>query len=106
MSKVFKGSNMSDAEIHAWEDNLSPNMSPAQQRAQIGKLSELLHGSLQALEEKRVASIGQVAADKAGPLIKPEGQRVLQRIDAWLKAGNAAAAGGTAPTGVKWSVVQ
>jgi hypothetical protein len=106
MSKVFKGANMSDAEIHAWEENLSPNMSPAQQRAQIGKLSELLHGSLQALEEKRLAAIGPMAAEKQGPLIKPEGQKVLQRIDAWLKAGNAAGTSGTAPTGVKWSVVQ
>jgi hypothetical protein len=108
MSKVFKGANMSDAEIHAWENNLSENMSPAQQRAQIGKLSELLHGSLDALEEKRLNSIGPMAAAKQGPLIKPEGQKVLQRIDAWLKAGNAsgAASGGTAPTGVKWSVVQ
>jgi hypothetical protein len=108
MSKVFKGANMSDSEIHAWEDNLSENMSPAQQRAQIGKLSELLHGSLQALEEKRLNSIGPMAAEKQGPLIKPEGQAVLKRIDAWLKAGNGNAAGasGTAPTGVKWSVVQ
>ncbi|WP_262048469.1 hypothetical protein [Bradyrhizobium sp. Bra78] len=106
MSKVFKGANMSDAEIHAWEENLSPNMSPAQQRAQIKKLSELLHGSLDALEEKRVAGMGQMAAEKAGPLIKPEGQTVLKRIDTWLKSGNAAGASGTAPTGVKWSVVQ
>jgi hypothetical protein len=108
MGKVFKGANLSDSEIHAWADALSPNMSPAQQRAQIGKMTELLHGALDALDEKRVSSIGQVAADKAGPIIKPAGQAVLQRIDAWLKAGNAsgAASGGTAPTGVKWSVVQ
>jgi hypothetical protein len=108
MGKVFKGANLSDSEIHAWADALSPNMSPAQQRAQIGKMTELLHGALEALDEKRVASIGQVAADKAGPIIKPEGQKVLQRIDAWLKAGGGASgtAGGTAPTGVKWSVVQ
>lgn len=107
MSKVFKGANMSDAEIHAWEENLSPNMSPAQQKAQIKKLSELLHGSLDALEEKRVAGMGQMAADKAGPLIKPEGQAVLKRIDAWLKAGTGGnGSSGTAPTGVKWSVVQ
>jgi hypothetical protein len=99
MSKVFKGGNLSDSEIRAWEENLSPNMSPAQQRAQIGKLSELLHGSLQALEEKRVGSIGQVAADKAGPIIKPAGQAVLKRIDAWLKAGGGA---GALPAG--WSV--
>jgi hypothetical protein len=104
MSKVFKGANMSDAEIHAWENNLSENMSPAQQRAQIGKLSELLHGSLDALEEKRLTAIGPMAAEKQGPLIKPEGQAVLKRIDAWLKAGDGA--GGTTPSGVKWSVVQ
>lgn len=107
MSKVFKGGNLSDSEIRAWEENLSPNMSPAQQRAQIGKLSELLHGSLQALEEKRVASIGQAAADKAGPIIKPEGQKVLARIDQWVKSnGSDSGAGNTTPTGVKWSVVQ
>jgi hypothetical protein len=106
MSKVFKGANMSDSEIRAWEENLSPNMSPAQQRAQIGKLSELLHGSLDALEEKRLTAIGPMAAEKQGPLIKPEGQAVLKRIDAWLKAEIGNGSSGTAPTGVKWSVVQ
>lgn len=85
MSKVFKGANLSDAEIRQWEQNLTANMSPEQQRAQIAKLSELLHGSLSALEEKRVASIGPVAAAKAGPIIKDEGVRVLDRIDNWLK---------------------
>ena len=99
MGKVFKGANLSDSEIHAWADNLSPNMSPAQQRAAVGKMTELLHGALDALDEKRVASIGQVAADKAGPIIKPEGQAVLKRIDAWLKAGNGA---GALPSG--WTV--
>lgn len=85
MSKVFKGANLSDAEIRQWEQNLSPNMSPEQQKAQIAKLSELLHGSLAALEEKRVAAIGPMAAAKAGPVIKEEGQKVLERIDNWVK---------------------
>jgi hypothetical protein len=85
MSKVFKGANLSDSEIRHWEQNLSENMSPDQQKAQIAKLSELLHGSLQALEEKRVAAIGPMAAERAGPVIKPEGQKVLERIDGWLK---------------------
>lgn len=106
MGKVFKGSNLSDSEIKAWADNLSPNMSPAQQRAQIGKMTELLHGALDALDEKRVASIGQGAADKAGPIIKPEGQKVLQRIDAWLSKSGAAGAGNTTKSGVSWSVVK
>jgi hypothetical protein len=106
MSKVFKGSNMSDTEIRAWEQNLSENMSPEQQRAAVGKLKDLLQGSLQALEEKRINSMGPMAAEKAGPLIKDEGQRVLQRIDDWIAKGQASSASGTgkAKTGVKWTV--
>lgn len=96
MSKVFKGANLSDAEIRQWEQNLSENMSPAQQRAQIAKLSELLHGSLAALEEKRLAAIGPMAAEKAGPVIKAEGQKVLQRIDDWVK-GNGSQSQAAAP---------
>jgi len=109
LSKVFKGNNLSDAEIHAWEQNLHENMSPEQQRTQVAKLGELLHGSLQALEEKRLNSIGPVAAEKQGPLIKPEGVRVLQRIDDWIRAGSKPSAGGApaqTKTGVSWSVVQ
>jgi hypothetical protein len=89
MSKVFKGANLSDSEIRHWEQNLSENMSPEQQKAQIAKLSELLHGSLAALEEKRVAAIGPMAAAKAGPVIKEEGQKVLERIDNWTKQNGA-----------------
>lgn len=89
MSKVFKGANLSDSEIRHWEQNLSENMSPAQQKAQIAKLSELLHGSLAALEEKRIAAIGPMANEKAGPIIKEEGRKVLERIDNWVKANPA-----------------
>lgn len=109
LSKVFKGSNLSDTEIKSWESNLNENMSPEQQRAQVAKLRDLLQGSLQALEEKRLSSIGPMAAEKQGPLIKEEGQRVLQRIQDWINKGTGAAQGTSAAqtkTGVKWSVVQ
>jgi len=109
LSKVFKGSNLSDAEIHAWEQNLHENMSPEQQRTQVAKLRDLLKGSLEALEEKRQNSIGPIAAEKQGPLIKDEGQRVLKRIDQWTRQGAGAAQGAapaTTKTGVSWSVVQ
>lgn len=109
LSKVFKGNNLSDTEIKSWEQNLNENMSPEQQRTQVAKLRDLLQGSLQALEEKRQNSIGPIAADKQGPLIKPEGQAVLKRIQDWISKGTGAAQG-TAPaqtkTGVNWSVVQ
>lgn len=92
MSKVFKGANLSDSEIRNWEQNLSENMSPEQQRTQIAKLSELLHGSLHALDEKRVAAIGPMAAEKAGPIIKDEGQKTLKRIDEWVNKSKTTAA--------------
>lgn len=91
MSKVFKGANLSDAEIKQWESNLGENMSPEQQRAAVGKLRDLLHGSLDALEEKRANAIGPIAAGKQGPLIKEEGQKVLQKIDDWLAKGTGSA---------------
>jgi hypothetical protein len=97
LSKVFKGSNLSDAEIHAWEQNLHENMSPEQQRTQVAKLGELLRGSLSALEEKRLNSIGPVAVEKQGPLIKEEGQRVLERIEKWTRKNGAADTAAPAP---------
>jgi hypothetical protein len=101
LSKVFKGSNLSDAEVHAWEQNLHENMSPEQQRTQIAKLGELLHGSLQALEEKRINSIGPVAAEKQGPLVKEEGQRVLDRIQQWIAKNGASETASVAPPPLK-----
>lgn len=90
MSKVFKGANLSDSEIKSWEHNLSENMSPTQQKAAVGKLSELLHGSLEALEKKRTDALGPAAAAKAPPIIGAEGQRVLDRVKKWVDGEGAA----------------
>jgi hypothetical protein len=84
LSKVFKGANLSDAEIHAWEKSLNPNMSPEQQKAAVGKLLSLLNGSLTALESKRLQSFGQAAADKKGPLLTPESQSILENVSKWI----------------------
>jgi hypothetical protein len=105
LSKVYKGAGISDAEIKAWKDNLSPNASPAQQREAVSTASELLHHALNALEEKRVSSIGPMAAEKAGPLLKPDAQAALEKIQKW-SAGPAKPAPGKTSTGVQWSVVQ
>lgn len=93
LAKVFKGANLSDAEIHAWEKNLHENMSPEQQKTQVVKLNELLTGSLHALEEKRTNSMGPLAAEKAGPLLKDEAQRVLERMNKWASNNGSASTG-------------
>jgi hypothetical protein len=111
LSKVFKGAGISDHEIKQWEENLSPDMSPAQQHEAVTTAMSLLQHSLSALEEKRLNSIGPMAAEKAGPLLKPDAQAAVDRIQKWAngKAAEAAAtpaAPGTTKTGVSWSVVQ
>lgn len=99
LSKVFKGAGISDHEIKQWEESLSPDMSPAQQHEAVTTAMSLLQHSLSALEEKRLNSIGPVAAEKAGPLLKPDAQASVDRIQKWAtgKADEAKAAGGVAP---------
>ncbi len=104
LSKVFKGAGISDSEIRQWEQNLSPNMSPAQQREAVTTAMSLLQHSLSALEEKRLNSIGPVAAEKAGPLLKPDAQTAVQRIKEWAKGTGTNAPAATTRTGVNWSV--
>lgn len=97
MSKVYKGAGISDAEIRAWEKNLSPNMSPEQHQGQIELLMELLHGGVMAIESKRLAAQGKHLVEKSGPLISKEGKAALDHItDVWRKPpeGEAAPLGG------------
>lgn len=83
MAKVFKGANLSDTEIKAWKETLSENMSPEQQKAAVGKLMDLLDGSLNALESKREQSLGPTLAKKYGPLLTPHAQEVLAKVRKW-----------------------
>jgi len=87
MSKVFKGSNLSDTEIKAWEHSLSANMSPEQQRAAVAKLMDLLGGSLNALEQKRQSSLGPMLSKKMGALLNDHSQDVLTRVKKWTDGG-------------------
>lgn len=84
LSKVFKGANLSDAEIHAWEKSLGPNMSPEQQKAAVGKLLSLLNGSLNALEDKRRQSLGPAMTEKKGPLLTDESRKTLENVSKWI----------------------
>lgn len=97
MSKVFKGSNLSDAEIRQWESSLHADMSPEQQRAAVGKLMSLLNGSLTALETKRRSSLGDALSDQKGPLLDPHSRETMERVSKWIKGEGAAAPVAAAP---------
>jgi hypothetical protein len=80
LGKVFKQNNLSDTEIRKWEENLPPSMSPEQQRTQIAAFGTLMHGAMQALEDKRKQAIGDRAASKQKPLLSDEGAKGLQKL--------------------------
>lgn len=117
MSKVFKGANLSDAEVRTWERSLHENMTPDQQKASIDTLSTLLHGSLTALEQKRIEGMGPALSAKKGPLLgDKETQENLTKIQTWMRSHsnykNWQAPGligreampSVTPGGLKWSV--
>jgi hypothetical protein len=81
LGKVFKQNNLSDTEIRKWEENLPPQMSPAQQREQIKQFQTLMHGAMGALEDKRKQAIGDRAAAKQKPLLSDEGAKGLQKLE-------------------------
>lgn len=83
MGKVFKGANLSDTEIKKWEESLSPNMSPEQQRAAISSLMSLAHGAMDALDQKRINALGPNMVAQKGPLMGPREQELQKRVEAW-----------------------
>lgn len=83
MGKVFKGSNLSDTEIKKWEESLSPNMSPEQQRAAISGLMNLAHGAMDALDQKRINALGPNIVAQKGPLMGPREQEIQKRVEDW-----------------------
>jgi hypothetical protein len=106
LSAFMKGAgHSSDTEIKAWNDSLSPNMSPQQQRGAIKTLMGIYDHALSALEDKRTGAIGPVAAEKMGPLVTPAGQAAMDKVKKWA-SGSAPGAGNTTKSGVQWSVVQ
>ena len=64
-------------------------MSPAQLKESVSTASDLLDHALKALEEKRTSSIGPMASEKQGPLLKADAQAALDKIQKWAKSTGA-----------------
>jgi hypothetical protein len=92
LSSFMKGAgHSSDAEIHAWLDSLSPNMSPQQQRGSVQTLMGIYEHALQALEDKRTGAVGSIASEKMGPLLTQSGQAARDKIQKWAQPSSNAA---------------
>ena len=100
LSAFMKGAgHSSDTEIHQWQESLSPNMSPQQQRGAIKTLMGIYDHALSALEDKRTGAIGSVAAEKLGPLVTTAGQAAMDKVRKW--AGNSGATSAVNPSAVE-----
>jgi len=103
LSSFMKGAgHSSDTEIKQWQDSLSPNMSPQQQRGAIKTLMGIYDHALSALEDKRTGAIGSVAAEKMGPLVTTAGQSAMDKVRKWSAGSTPGAGSGPIPDG--WSV--
>jgi hypothetical protein len=91
LSSFMKGAgHSSDTEIKQWQDSLSPNMSPTQQRGAIKTLMGIYDHALSALEDKRTGAVGSVAAEKMGPLVTPSGQAAMEKVRKWAAGSDGA----------------
>lgn len=58
LAKVFRSTGMSEGEIKQWQDQINPNMTPAQAKAVLGSAIELMNGRLDALGEQYNKGMG------------------------------------------------
>jgi len=100
ISRVFKGSNLSDAEIKAWEQTLTPNMSPDQIQGAMETLQELLNGRINALGDQYARGMGKHG--KPFQILDDKSAKILEHIHANPIPGSRGAkqAPGTAAPGV------
>ena len=96
IAKIYTGGTPSEGEIKAMVSNLSPNMTPDEQKAVFSKVSTLLQGKTDELQRQWQTAFG---ANSSYPVIGPEGQKVIQRFAAPAPgAASAAPAPGAIPS--------
>ncbi len=100
LAGLFKGAGISDSEIRAWESRISPNMSAAQQRGMAKTLLGLYRDSASALEKKRQDALGPTLAGKRAPVLGPEAEAALTRVEKFTGGQNISGGATGAPVKV------
>lgn len=68
LAGIWKGGNLSDAEIRAWGDAFPVDGSVAQQKASVKKLIGLVEGGMTALQDQRERDLGPAAKTLPDPI--------------------------------------
>lgn len=77
-ARVFKGANLSDAEVKKWKESLGSSQSPAQLQGNLETLIDLLEGRMNALAEQYNKGLGKNI--KGADLLSPEARASLDYI--------------------------
>ena len=85
LTRVWRGTGGSEADIKAWSDVLSSSESPEQLHAAIAQIGDLLESNLKALEDQYTEGMGTIG--KGRRMITDESRKTLDVLE--RKAGKA-----------------
>jgi hypothetical protein len=78
LTRVYRGTGGSEADIKTWADALNTSDSPEQLQGTIGKISELLNSKVSALGDQYKQGMGTIAGQS--DFISPAARSALERI--------------------------
>jgi hypothetical protein len=90
MTRVYRGTGGSEADIKTWSDALNSAGSPAQLQGVIGKISELLQSKINALGDQYTQGMGTI--NQHSSFISPKSQQTLMKLS--QRAGYSTAGSG------------
>lgn len=90
IAKIYKGGTPAESEIKGMLSNLSPSMTPDEQKAVFSKVSTLLQGKTDELQRQWQTAFG---SKSSYPVIGEEGQKIIQRFGAAPPAAPSASNG-------------
>ncbi len=94
LTKFYRGTGGTEADINAAKAALAPNQSPAQRRASIAQQMALVQSKVNALQARWKNGMGPNTPDY--PLLQPEAQDAIARIAARGPSGTGGAPGAQA----------
>lgn len=95
MGAFVRGNGGSDASFNEWAKNFPVNGSPEQQKASMGMLAQLFRESMNELEQKRQRAVGSRNVQRLGPLMSPEAESALTKLESYANSGKQMAPGVT-----------
>lgn len=79
LTRVFRGTGGSEADVQAWKENINNAASPAQMRGAIAQAVNLLHSRIEALDEQYKRGMGP--SSTVLDLLTPEARHALTKIN-------------------------